>query len=273
MLVWITGASSGIGAAIAKELVKRDHHVILTARRYERLKKLKEALAGKVTIFSLDVRKEKEVELFVEQCEKEIGSVDVLINNAGLLLETIPATEANIQKWDTMIDTNIKGVLYCTKNILPYMKRRNRGYIINMGSISGTYPSAGNPVYASTKAFLKQFSLSLRGNLIGSAIRVTNIEPGITETELALVCFEGNEEQAKTIYSEIDPLKPEDIASIVSWCLETPPHVNINRIEVMPITQAASGTKKAKKRGSYERSFLDNQSNIPSGNPANSNFV
>lgn len=162
------------------------------------------------------------------------------MNNAGLALGLEPAHKCNMEDWEQMVDTNIKGVLYCTRKILPLMVKQNKGHIINIGSIAGTYPYPGGNVYGGTKAFLKQFSLNLKADLIGTKIRVTNIEPGMVETEFSLVRYKGNKEKSDNVYSNMIPLTADDIADIVLWCNERPWHVNINSIEVMPTEQAFS---------------------------------
>ena len=186
----------------------------------------------------LDVRGRKDVETAVRELPSPFKDVDVLVNNAGLALGLGPAHEADLDDWETMIDTNIKGMMYCTRNLLPGMKSRNNGHVVNLGSIAGDWPYPGGNVYGATKAFVKQFSRNLRADLFETRIRVTNIEPGLAETEFSIVRFKGDSEKAGQIYKGLDPLHPEDIANIVGWVVNLPVHVNINRVEVMPTCQA-----------------------------------
>jgi NADP-dependent 3-hydroxy acid dehydrogenase YdfG len=164
--------------------------------------------------------------------------VDLLVNNAGLALGLEPAQRCDMADWHTMIDTNIKGLLYCTRAILPGMIARDRGHIVNIGSVAGTYPYPGGNVYGASKAFVKQFSRNLRADLLGSRVRVSNLEPGMAESEFSQVRFKGDERQAAQVYAGTEPLRPEDIADIVFWVATRPAHVNINSVEVMPVCQA-----------------------------------
>ncbi len=164
----------------------------------------------------------------------------MLVNNAGLALGLEPAQRCDMEDWQRMIDTNIKGLLYCTRALLPGMVSRNRGHIVNVGSVAGSYPYPGGNVYGATKAFVQQFSLNLRADLLGTRVRVTNVEPGLAESEFSLVRYKGDDDKAARTYEGTEPLRPDDIADIVYWAATRPGHVNLNRIEVMPVCQAFS---------------------------------
>jgi 3-hydroxy acid dehydrogenase/malonic semialdehyde reductase len=190
----------------------------------------------------LDVRHSADVVATFQRIEDRYGAIDTLVNNAGLALGVGPAHEAPLEDWEAMMDSNIKGVMYCTHAVLPGMVARNRGWIFNLGSIAGTYPYPGGNVYGATKAFVRQFSLNLRADLAGKQIRVTSIEPGLCGgTEFSITRFHGDEARAAQIYDNTNPLTAADIAETVAWLLALPPHVNINAIEMMPTSQA-SGT-------------------------------
>jgi 3-hydroxy acid dehydrogenase/malonic semialdehyde reductase len=240
--VLITGASSGFGYAIAEKFASEGHSLILLARRLHKLKELYDKYKGKSEIFytQLDVRNLNSIESFKAEIPDKYSKIDVLVNNAGLALGIEKAYEANLDDWLTMIDTNIKGLIYFTRLFLPDMVKRNRGHIINIGSIAGTYPYPGGNVYCATKAFVKQFSLALRADLLGTNIRVTNVEPGHSETEFSFVRFHGDAEKAENLYKGTEPIKGSDIAEIVYFITTLPDHININRIEIMPVCQAFS---------------------------------
>jgi NADP-dependent 3-hydroxy acid dehydrogenase YdfG len=239
-IIFITGATSGFGLAFAKRFAKEGARIIATGRRADRLSKLKKELGNRVHTITLDVRNQKAVESAIAKLPKPFAKVDVLINNAGLALGLERAPAISIADWEQMVHTNIKGVLYCTHALLPQMVKRDSGHIVNIGSIAGTYPYPGGNVYGATKAFLKQFSLNLRADLLGKNIRVTNIEPGMVETEFSLVRLHGDKEKAHAIYEGFQPLTADDIAKTVLFCITCPPHVNINALEVMPVMQAFS---------------------------------
>lgn len=238
----ITGATSGFGAACARRFAAEGWRLILCGRRQERLDELRAELAATAPVhtFPLDVRDEAAVNAAVAELPAEFAEIDLLVNNAGLALGLEPAHRCDMQDWRDMVDTNIKGLLYCTQAILPGMAERNRGHIVNIGSVAGAYPYPGGNVYGATKAFVKQFSLNLRADLLGTKVRVTNIEPGMAETEFSLVRFKGNDDKAARIYEGVQPLRPEDIADVVYWAANRPAHVNINSVEVMPVCQAFS---------------------------------
>ncbi len=239
--ILITGASSGFGEAAARLLAQHNYKLILTARREDKLEKLKSELSIPVYIAKLDVTDKKSIDKFLKELPGDFKDIDILINNAGLSRGLDPAFEANIEDWDEMVDTNIKGLLYMTNKVLPSMKDRNSGYIINIGSVAGHAAYKGGNVYGATKAFVKQFSKNLRADLIGTDIRVTNIEPGMAETEFSVVRFKGDEEKAKKVYEGMRALKAEDIAETILWLIQRPAHVNIDNIEIMPIDQTWGG--------------------------------
>jgi len=237
--IFITGASSGFGESCARLFAEHDWNLILCARRMDRLEKLKHELGkDNILLMKLDVRDMEQVKKAIENLTPPFDQVDVLVNNAGLALGLEPAHEADIEDWEQMIDTNIKGLIYCTRFLLPRMVERNHGHIINIGSIAGTWPYPGGNVYGATKAFVKQFSNNLRCDLLGKNIKVTNIEPGLARTEFSTVRFKGDTEKADKVYEGTQPLTGNDIARIVYWVASQPSHVNINHIEVMPVCQA-----------------------------------
>jgi len=190
-----------------------------------------------VHIITLDVQDRHAVQAELVGLPEAFQNIDVLINNAGLALGLEPAHEANLDEWETMVDTNVKGLMYCTHSLLPGMVERNRGHIINISSVAGNWPYPGGNVYGATKAFVKLFSQNLRSDLFGTQIRVTNIEPGLAESEFSLVRFRGDVKKATQVYEGTEPLTPDDIANIIHWVVSLPAHVNINCIEVMPTCQ------------------------------------
>lgn len=238
----VTGASSGFGQAICRKLIDDGYKVIGVARRADKLQKLAEELGTNFCALPLDVTKKDAVESILLQLPKEFQPIDILINNAGLALGLEPAYQANYEDWETMVQTNIVGLIHLTHHLLPGMVERNFGYIINLGSVAGTYAYKGGNVYGATKAFVKQFSANLRTDLLGKKIRVTNIEPGLCGgTEFSSVRFHGNNEQAAAVYEGVDYITPEDIANTVSWLVNTPTHFNVNALEIMPVAQASAG--------------------------------
>lgn len=234
----ITGASVGIGAATAAVLDGLGYSLILMARRKEKLEALATNLNSQPTIIECDITDQQQVLTAL----KEIPIVDVLVNNAGLALGLEPANKTNWDHWETMIQTNCMALAFLTRQLLPGMVERNKGHIINMGSIAGTYAYKGGNCYGATKAFVEQFSMGLRSDLLGTAIKVTNLEPGlIGGTEFSNVRFEGDDAKADATYQNCQPMTAEDIANTVAWLVEQPPHLNINRIEMMPVCQAPAG--------------------------------
>jgi NADP-dependent 3-hydroxy acid dehydrogenase YdfG len=237
--ILITGASSGFGAATARRFADEGWRLVLCARRQERLEEMQKSLGGPdvVHIIKLDVRDRDAVMEKLGNLPEPFDAVDVLVNNAGLGLGLAPAWDCDVDDWDTMVDTNIKGLMYTTRAVLPGMVERNRGHVVDLGSIAGNWPYPGGNVYGSTKAFVQQFSRNLRADLIGTRVRVTNVEPGLCETEFSLVRFKGDKAKADSLYEGKDPIVGDDIAEIIHWVTNLPPHVNINSIEVMPISQ------------------------------------
>ena len=238
MIVLITGATSGFGMSCAKLFSKKGYKTILIGRRKERLTKLSKELGIKRNLpIHLDVRDKKNVFKSIENLPKEYKKITVLINNAGLAWGFEPAQNVDLKKWEAMIDTNCKGLVYMTKAILPGLIKRNKGHIVNIGSVAGNYPYGGGNVYGGTKAFVKQFSLGLKSDLLGTKVKITNIEPGMANTEFSLVRFSGNKKKANDVYKNMTPLSGEDIAETILWSINRPLHVNINRIELMPLQQ------------------------------------
>ena len=240
LTVFITGATAGFGAATARRFAKDKHKLILTGRRIERLEALQKELDTDVHIIPLDVRDEKAVRAAVAALPDNFKNVDVLVNNAGLALGLEPAHLVAMSDWETMIDTNIKGLLYCTQALLTGMVERGKGHVINLGSVAGSYPYPGGNVYGATKAFVKQFSLNLRADLVAQNIRVTDIEPGLAESEFSVVRFKGDAEKAKDVYKGTKPITPDNVAEIIHFTATFPANVNINRIEFMASCQAFS---------------------------------
>jgi len=213
--------------------------LVLAARRKAPLVGLRDELSAKTDVHTLqlDVRDRQAVEEAVASLPDEFREIDLLLNNAGLALGLEPAHQVNLEDWETMIDTNIKGLTYCTRFLLPGMVERDRGHIINIGSTAGSWPYPGGNVYGGTKAFVEQFSRNLRTDLLGSHVRVTCIKPGMAETEFSKVRFKGDEEKAAKVYAGTETLTAEDVAGIIVWVANQPPHVNINTLEVMSIDQ------------------------------------
>jgi 3-hydroxy acid dehydrogenase/malonic semialdehyde reductase len=239
--ILITGATAGFGAAFARRFIAEGHRVIATGRRVERLADLAAELGENLLPAKLDVTDSDAVAGFLETIPESWRNIDVLINNAGLALGLSPAWEAKLSDWDTMIATNISGLIHVTRAILPGMVERNSGTIINLGSVAGTYPYPGGHVYGGTKAFVEQFSLNLRADLVGKNIRVTSIEPGMVGgSEFSKIRFGGDESKAAAVYAGTTSLSPEDIAETAAWIVSLPAHMNVNRIELMPTCQASA---------------------------------
>jgi 3-hydroxy acid dehydrogenase / malonic semialdehyde reductase len=238
--VLISGASSGFGAAAARRFAARGDRVIAAARRADRLQSLAGELGADVLLpLTLDVRDRSAVERVTTQLPADFAEVDILVNNAGLALGLDPAQRADLDEWDQMIETNCTGLVHMTRALLPQMVARGTGHIVNLGSIAGTYPYPGGNVYGATKAFVHQFSLNLRADLHGTGVRVTCIEPGLVGgTEFSEVRFGGDRERAAAVYTGTQALTAEDIAAAIVWATDQPPHVNINTIELMPVSQS-----------------------------------
>lgn len=249
MIALITGASAGFGAAIARKLAQEGHKVIVTARRKERLLALQQEIGENCLPLAFDITDEKATLQAIAELPEAWKAIDILVNNAGLALGIGAAQDSSLEDWKQMIATNITGLVTVTHAVLPGMVERNRGLIVNLGSIAGTYPYPGGNVYGGTKAFVKQFSLNLRADLVGTAIRVSNIEPGLCGgTEFSNVRFHGDDAKAAALYANVDYITPEDIANTVAWIAQCPPHMNINRIEIMPVAQAPAGLVVKKKK-------------------------
>lgn len=239
MVVFVTGATAGFGTAIARRFLQDGAKVIGTGRRQDRLDGLKKELGGNFHGLNFDVGKRAEVERAIASLSGELAKVDVLVNNAGGALGLDPAQSANLDDWDGMVDSNVKGVMYCTRLLLPGMVERKRGHVVNIGSIAGEWPYPGGNVYCGVKAFVRQFSLSLRSDLLGTGVRVTDVEPGLSGgTEFSQVRFKGDEKRAAAVYEGVQPLTPEDIADSVHWVATRPAHLNVNTIAIMPVSQA-----------------------------------
>jgi len=238
--ILVTGATAGFGAAFARRFVKDGHRVIATGRRVERLQALAAELGENLLPLPLDVTDAAAVAGFLETVPEAWRQIDVLVNNAGLALGLSPAWEAKLSDWDTMIATNVTGLIHVTRAILPGMVERDDGIILNLGSVAGEYPYPGGHVYGGSKAFVRQFSLNLRADLVGKNIRVTDIEPGMVGgSEFSAVRFGGDESKAAAVYAGTTSLNPDDIAETAAWLISLPPHMNINRIEMMPTCQAS----------------------------------
>ena len=245
----ITGATAGFGTAICRTLIQAGYFVIGTGRRTERLTSLKAELGENFLPLAFDISDRLATEEAIKSLPTQWKNIDLLVNNAGLALGLEPADKANLDDWEQMIDTNIKGLVNITRFVLPQMVERNTGHIINLSSIAGTYPYAGSNVYGGTKAFVTQFSLNLRADLAGTKIRVSNVEPGLCGgTEFSNVRFHGDDERAAKVYENVQSVQPEDIANIVLWLHQQPEHVNINRIEVMPTAQSFAGMSVSKEK-------------------------
>lgn len=238
--VFVTGASAGFGAAIARRFAREGWRVIATARREDRLAELKRELGEAVHTAVLDVRDPDAITTMLAALPPRFAEIDVLVNNAGLAKGLGPAQDADLDDWDTMIDTNVTGLVHVTRAVLPGMVQRGRGHVINIGSTAASYPYPGGNVYGATKAFVHQFSLNLRADLPGTGVRVTCVEPGLVGgTEFSVVRFDGDQRKANQVYAGVDPLTADDVAESVYWATSQPAHVNINLIELMPVAQSS----------------------------------
>jgi 3-hydroxy acid dehydrogenase/malonic semialdehyde reductase len=247
MIVLVTGATAGFGAAIARRFVGAGAKVIAAGRRQDRLAALAAELGPNLAPLALDVSDRAAVAETLASLPAGFEDVEVLVNNAGLALGLEPADSASLDDWETMIDTNVKGLTYVTHALLPGMVARGRGHVINMGSVAANYPYPGGNVYGATKAFVRQFSLNLRADLVGRGVRVTDIEPGLCGgTEFSQVRFHGDVAKAAAVYDGVQPLTAEDIAEAVFWSANLPAHMNVNTMELMPTCQAAGPFKIAR---------------------------
>jgi 3-hydroxy acid dehydrogenase/malonic semialdehyde reductase len=243
-IVFITGATSGIGKACAIEFAKAGTNLILCARRFELLNKLKDKLIKdhKIKIHSgkVDVRNKSEVDHFVESLPKEFNKIDILINNAGLSRGLEKFYEDNFNNWEEMIDTNVKGLLYVTRAVVPGMVERTNGHIINIGSVAGheAYPKGG--IYCGTKHAVDAITKSLRMDLVDKNIRVSTVDPGLVETNFSNIRFHGDEERAKNVYKGLQPLTGKDVAEAVLFIATRPAHVNIGEVIIFPTRQASA---------------------------------
>lgn len=250
MNVLITGASAGFGESLSKLLVAKGHRVIGCARRVDKLNALAENLGELFLPVVMDVNDTASIPQILEDLPADFKQIDVLVNNAGLALGTEPAYKANLEDWMQMLDTNVKGLIALTHAVLPVMVERDSGYIINVGSIAGSWPYYGGNVYGATKAFVKQFSLNLRADLVGTQVRVTNLEPGnIAGTEFSNVRYHGDDDKAAKVYAGFKNMTGDDIGDILLWLIESPAHINVNRLEVMPVAQTFNGLTIAKQDG------------------------
>ena len=242
MIVLITGASSGFGAAMARIFVRGGHRVIAAARRTEKLLALSAELGAAVLPLTLDVTDVESIPAILDTLPADWKPIDVLINNAGLALGVAPAHQASLLDWDTMIATNNRGLVHMTHAVLAGMVARRSGHIINLGSVAGHYAYAGGNVYGASKAFVDHFTLNLRADLAGTGVRSTNIAPGLCGgTEFSQVRYRGDEAAAAKVYQNTQPLTAEDIAETAYWVATLPKHVNINEIEMMPVCQSFAG--------------------------------
>lgn len=242
MAILITGASAGFGAAMATAFVQAGYLVIGTARRSDKLAALHEKLGDRFQPITMDVSDKNSVQAalaHIQTLPEAFHHIDCLINNAGLALGLDKADQADFADWETMIHTNIIGLTYLTRQVLPDMVARGSGYIINIGSIAGTYPYPGGNVYGASKAYVRQFSLNLRADLHGTGVRVSNIEPGLVGgSEFSNIRFKGDDARAAALYENANALMPEDIAQTALWLYQCPAHMNVNAIELMPTTQS-----------------------------------
>lgn len=246
MIALITGATSGIGKSTAIEFAKHGYDLIITGRRQERLEELNVFLTKqysvKVLNLCFDVRDEKQVETAIKSISSEFKNIDVLVNNAGLAAGLAPIQDGNLSHWEQMIDTNVKGLLYVTKYISKILIENKKGHIINVGSIAGKEVYANGNVYCATKHAVDALNKGMRIDLLSHGIKVSTVNPGMVETEFSIVRFDGDEERAKKVYENIQPLKPEDVAETIYWMASRPAHVNINDVIIMPTIQANSTT-------------------------------
>ena len=237
----ITGATSGFGAAAVRRFVAAGWRVIATGRRADRLQALVDELgADKVHAAAFDIRDEAALDAALDALPAAFRDIDLLVNNAGLALGTAPAQQASLDDWRTMIETNVLALVTVTRRLLPLLVER-KGAIINIGSIAGSYPYPGGNTYGGTKAFVRQFSLGLRSDLHGTGVRVTDIEPGMAETEFTLVRTHGDQAASDKLYAGAQPMTADDIAEQIFYVATLPPHLNINRLEIMPVSQSFAG--------------------------------
>lgn len=236
----VTGATAGIGAACARALLGSGWQVIGTGRRADRLEALSAELGAQFHPALFDVRDEAARDAALGALPEAFRTIDLLVNNAGLALGTSPAQDSDLAQWKTMIDTNVTALVSLTRKLLPGLIKR-KGAVINLSSVAASYPYPGGNVYGGTKAFVRQFSLGLRSDLAGTGVRVTSIEPGMVETEFTLVRTGGNHAAHDKLYGGAHPMTAQDIAETVRWVAELPAHLNINALELMPVSQSFAG--------------------------------
>lgn len=241
MIAFITGATAGYGYATAEKFLREGWSVVAAGRRVERVEPLRETYGERVLALKMDVTRRDQVLRAVEGLPATFKAVDVLVNNAGGAYGLEPAHRAVLDDWDTMVDINVRGLMYCTRALLPGMVERNRGHVVNIGSVAGEFPYPGGNVYGGVKAFTHQFSLNLRADLLGSNVRVTCIEPGLSGgTEFSEVRFKGDKAKAAAVYAGTEPMTADDIADAVYWVATRPARVNINTVSMMATCQAFS---------------------------------
>lgn len=235
----VTGATSGFGEAMARRLLAARARVIATGRRAERLRALADELnTNRLLTRELDVREEASIAALLSDLPASFAAIDILYNNAGLALGLGKAHEANLADWETMIATNVTGLVRVTRAVLPGMVARNRGDVMNLSSVAASYPYPGGNVYGATKAFVRQFSLNLRADLLGTKVRVTSIEPGMADTEFSVVRFKGDQGSADKVYAGVHAMSADDVALVCESVLKLPAHINVNTLELMPVQQA-----------------------------------
>ncbi|MBN8443005.1 MAG: SDR family oxidoreductase [Dechloromonas sp.] len=242
--IFITGATSGFGEACARRFADAGWNLIITGRREQRLKLIGEELATKTEVLTLavDVRDRQAMQEAIDNLPDRFARLTGLINNAGLALGIDPAHQCSLDDWETMVDTNVKGLMFTTRMLLPRLIAHGRGAsIVNIGSVAGNWPYQGGNVYGGTKAFVRQFSLGLRCDLAGTGVRVTDLEPGLCESEFTLVRFGGDQARYDATYAGASPVQPQDIAETCFWLMTQPPHLNINTLEIMPVSQTWGG--------------------------------
>jgi serine 3-dehydrogenase len=235
----ITGATAGFGNSSVKEFIDNGWKVIATGRRKERLLALKEQFGEALHTLTFDIQNSTQINEAIDSLPSNFKNIDLLINNAGLALGTAAAQECDLEQWNTMVDTNIRGLMSLTHKVLPTLIEQ-RGAVINISSVAASYPYPGGNVYGGTKAFVVQFSLGLRSDLHGTGVRVTCVEPGMSETEFTLVRTKGDQSASDKLYEGANPMTGEDIAKTLYWIATLPPHMNINRVELMPVNQSFS---------------------------------
>jgi NADP-dependent 3-hydroxy acid dehydrogenase YdfG len=235
----VTGATSGFGEAMARRILAAGGRVIATGRRVDRLETLaRESATDRLLARELDVRSQTSIDALLSGLPPEFAAIDILYNNAGLALGLGKAHQADLSDWETMIETNVMGLARVTRAVLPGMVERNRGDVINLSSVAASYPYPGGNVYGGTKAFVRQFSLNLRADLLGTKIRVTSVEPGMAETEFSVVRFKGDEGAAGKVYQGVHAMSADDVALVCESVLRLPAHINVNTLELMPVQQA-----------------------------------